>query len=407
MDYPKALVAHLIDKESLRIIHEQNLIPKHVPDPVISGMLSFCKEYWVMSGFDLAPTEEVLRAEYQEWFATREMPVVEVDIRYIIDGLKDRYAVARSQSELTDIGVGVINAESPAIALREGIAKISSILMDLSTSRREEVYPEGYSERLNTYFERQIAVAAGLRVSGTSFFSQVIDDEIRGLKPEELAILVAATGMGKSWTMCKTALFAAMNGHKVYFVSMENNPDDTRARLDCLMSGVPYGAVDSGNITVGQARQLKQARDAVESLGDNLILDQPLTRDERTVHELYVRARYRGADLFVGDQLSHLTPVGRYDGNRTLEYEEHVANIVDLTREYGMASVWAAQFNRQGAKVVGGRGKLHDIGISSFVEHSADWVFSLWATQDMKDSDKKVLEILKARRYFTKAWLVD
>ena len=114
--------------------------------------------------------------------------------------------------------------------------------------------------------------------------------------------------------------------------------------------------------------------------------------------------------MFVGDQLSWLSSAKNYGTNanfQSQEMAEAINDVASLTREMKMSSVWLAQFNRESKKSTNKRGGLEHIGLSSQVEQIVDWAFGISATDQMKQSENLVVEILKTRRSDLKSWLMD
>ena len=213
-----------------------------------------------------------------------------------------------------------------------------------------------------------------------------------------------------SWIGSVIALEAARRKNKVYFASLELRKELTLMRLDCLASGVPYSRYERGQLTPGELKRLKEAREEIMEFGEYLLIDSPSKKNERSVLELYSKAKQWGADLIVGDQLSWVTngkDFGSVSNFQTLAMAEVINDVASTNREMGMASVWLAQFNREGMKNKKGRGALHNIGLSSQVEQIVDMAFAIGATPEMKRSEVLVMEIMKSRRSDLKSWMLD
>jgi replicative DNA helicase len=181
-------------------------------------------------------------------------------------------------------------------------------------------------------------------------------------------------------------------------------------RLDCLASGVSYEAYERGFLRTEDLRKLEEGREEIEALEDRLIVDAPSKRTDRSIMELYSRARSYGADMFVGDQLSWVRSDGKKYKDRSQEMAEVIEEITDMTKEMNVASVWAAQFNRDQAKTPsrkGGRGGLENISLSDVIGQIVDIAFSLGATPDMERQHNRMLDIIKFRRGPMKTWLLD
>ena len=92
---------------------------------------------------------------------------------------------------------------------------------------------------------------------GTSFFQSTFTgfDELDALiggwdVKEELATIVARTGMGKSWLLLKCASAAAKQGKIVGIYSGEMSENKVGYRLDTLMGNFSNGALIHGGASV-------------------------------------------------------------------------------------------------------------------------------------------------------------
>ena len=223
-------------------------------------------------------------------------------------------------------------------------------------------------------------------------------------------MVVGIPNVGKSWVGSQMALEAARRKNKVYFASLELRKELTLMRLDCLVSGVPYARYERGQLTPSELKRLKEAREEVMEFGEYLLIDSPSRKNERTVLEIYSKAKHWGADLIVGDQLSWLTTEKNYGtatNFQTLQMAEVITDVASINREMGLASVWLAQFNREAMTGGKGRGGLAQIGLTSQIEQIVDWAFGIGATKEMKASEALVLDILKSRRSNLKSWMLN
>jgi len=376
-------------------------------DPTYREIFQFGLDYFQRSGFKQCVTRDLLEDEFKQFFLKHEWPEEDYLVDVLISRLRDKFRRIQLQSALRDIGAKVMDDTEDA--LLEGLDRFSRLQLDTTSQDRTFVFGQDFEKMLDVYFSRVLEKNESYdekRHRGVYLLDDTIDDFTYGIRKSELAVLVAAPNVGKSWVVAKAALEAALRGYRVYYASLENRDELTRGRLECLLSGVPYSAYERGELTLGQVEDLKNSKGKLEQLSDNLIVDCPKYRKERTTYELYTRARFHGADLFVGDQLSWITSTGKV-GDKTQETSDNIADIADVTREMDMASLWAVQFNRQAGMAKKGRGGLHHIALSSAIEQTVDWAFSLSRTKEMTDNSVSLFEILKSRRTDYKMWLLE
>jgi len=406
MNLEHAFVNHLIKIESVAKFWDLGVRSSHFFDEGVKELFEYTLEYYTKSELTKTVTKELLQEKFPDWFQMNEWPEEEYLPEVITEDLIDKYQRVQVQDILLT-AAGNLDSE-PDKAIRETLDSLNKVQSNTSTRERMELYGDGFGRRITHYVDSNLDSMA--RKRGHYFGWNEVDEHMYGIQPSELAVVVGWTNIGKSWVGSKIALEAAKRGTKVYFASLELSKELTMMRLDCLVSGVPFARYERGQLTADEIEMLKRAREEVESFGDYLMLDTPKRRDERTVLELYSRAKQWGAEMFVGDQLSWLTSTKSYGSNsnfQSLEMAEAINDVASLTREMKMSSVWLAQFNRESMKTSHGRGGLEHIGLSSQVEQIVDWAFGISATNEMKQQEALVFEILKTRRSNLQSWLMN
>ena len=296
----------------------------------------------------------------------------------------------------------------PEAGITLALSDLTKIQNDTSTRERIEIYGEGYERRTNEYVDNQLNNTKSKQ--GIYLGWDELNNHTYGIQKGELAVVVGIPNVGKSWVGSHIALEAAKRKNKVYFASLELRKELTLMRLDCLASGVPYSRYERGELTPAELKRLKEAREEIMEYGDYLLIDSPSRKSERTVLELYSKAKHWGADLIVGDQLSWLTTEKNYgtaSNFQTLQMAEVINDVASVNREMGMASLWLAQFNREAMKGKKKRGDLAQIGLSSQIEQIVDWAFGIGCTKEMKSQEALILDIMKSRRSDLKSWMMS
>jgi replicative DNA helicase len=407
MNLEHAFVNHLVKLESVSKFWDLGIRSSHFFDEGVKELFEYTIDYYTKSELTQTVTKDLLQEKFPDWFELNEWPQEEYLPEVISEDLINKYRRVRVQEVLLSAASKL--DDEPDTSIREALVNLNEIQSNTSTRERMELYGDGFNRRITQYVDNNFDAMVN-RKRGYYFGWDEIDEHMYGIQPSELAVVVGWTNVGKSWVGSKIAIEAARRGTKVYFASLELSKELTMMRLDCLVSGVPFARYERGQLTSEEIEMLKRAREEVESFGEFLMLDTPKRRDERTVLELYSRAKQWGAELFVGDQLSWLTATKNYGVNsnfQSLEMAEAINDVASLTREMKMASVWLAQFNRESMRTKHGRGGLEHIGLSSQVEQIVDWAFGISATNEMKQQEALVMEILKTRRSDLQSWLMD
>lgn len=403
MDYERLLIPHLTDPDAMRVITEGG-ITQELFSTEVGEIFQYSSDYYTDAAKlkDAIPRAE-LESHFTQYFTVEGWPEdgTEFTVAFLVEKIREQYRRSQIQSIIKSSAYEVM--DDPNKALTSLLTELSALQIASGTSERITLYGEGIDQRLEDYqrlvLDKEHGVTRGIPLGWKE-----VTEETGGIYPGELAVVVGYAGTGKSYCLAKMALEAAEHGHRVYLASFENDKHLTVKRLDCLVSGVSYRAYERGQLTLDETRRLKEAKERIRSL-DNLIIDTPRYMHERTSREVYSRAQYHGAEIVVGDQLSWVYNAKRVkDDSVYLKMSDTIQTISDLTRSFGVASVWAAQFNREhkGAK----SGSLAHIGLSSNIEQVADWAFYL-SNSEVSEDERMVFGIMKARRSRPMKWILN
>jgi len=407
MDIERSFGPHLVKLESLKVIWDKGVRSEHFFDKSVRELFDYSIEYFIKSEFQKTVTKELLEMKFPDYFNTNKWPDEEYLVTTLVEEIITKYRKVTAQNALLKSASSL--EEDPEAGISLALSSLSKIQNDTSTRERIEIFSDGYERRVNSYITDSLDRLQNKK-KGIYFGWPEVNEHMYGIQKGELAVVVGIPNVGKSWVGSQIALEAAKRKNKVYFASLELRKELTLMRLDCLASGVPYAKYERGLLTPAELDRLKLAREEISEYGEYLLIDSPSRRNERTVLELYSKAKHWGADLIVGDQLSWVTTeksYGQASNFQTLQMAEVITDIASTNREMGMASVWLAQFNREATKSKKGRGGLGNIGLSSQIEQIVDWAFGIGCTKEMKSQEALVLDIMKSRRSDLKSWMMD
>ena len=406
MNVEKSFIPHFVKLDNIKIIWDKGVRPEHFFDDGVRELFEYTLDYYLKSEFKQTVDRDFLETKFADYFEKNDWPEEEYLPIVLVDELLTKYRKSTTQSALLKAAHEL--DKDPEAGITLALNSLTKIQSDTSTRERIEIYGEGYERRTNEYIDSSLSSVE--KSKGIYFGWDQLNDHMYGIQKGELAVVVGVPNVGKSWVGSVIALQAARRGQKVYFASLELRKELTLMRLDCLVSGVPYSRYERGQLTPAELKKLKEAREEVVEFGECLLIDSPSRKSERTVIELYSKAKHWGADLIVGDQLSWITTEKNYGtaaNFQTLSMAEVITDVASINREMGMASVWLAQFNREAMKSKKGRGGLAQIGLSSQIEQIVDWAFGIGATKEMKSSEALVIDILKSRRSDLKSYMMS
>jgi replicative DNA helicase len=157
-------------------------------------------------------------------------------------------------------------------ALHNAIFKSISILNDSEKKLSKGAIPEIVSEALAVSFDTRIGhdylEDAQLRYDlyhnpqkRLKFDVEILNEITRGgVNPKTLNLLLAPTGVGKSFWMCHFAATNLMQGKKVLYITLEMSEDQISKRIDANLLGIDIADIDAIPIKTYLAKinELKQ-----------------------------------------------------------------------------------------------------------------------------------------------------
>jgi replicative DNA helicase len=399
----------LCERDTAMAIFESGVRGYFFADDEIGAIVDWALDYFVRSGYQDVVSKALIAEDYPV-LVDRRWADDHHHVSEVLSRLREKYFRSRAEDLLLEAGKELPSRnKDPLDIIREVGVEAQRLVVESAPRERAVVYGEEYMGRLDQY-QREV-IEKGFRPRGIHFGWETIDDHINGLLPGEVAVFASRLNVGKSWGVAKIAIEAAKHGHRVYLASLENNRRLTLMRCDCLISGVPYKPYERGQLGEEEQQRLKEAEETATLIGGNLLVDMPSKRSDRTLFELYSRARAHGAELFIGDQLTWVSDQYPEARDRFDRMGLLFGDVGDYTKEMGMASVWAHQINREGSSSRmtkrRQRPSVENLADSDVIGQNADWVFILSGTIEQMADHVRVLDLQKPRRSEPKAWTLD
>jgi len=326
---------------------------------------------------DVALTE-LRGARYLRVLQSAAMAVISVtDYAVIVRDLAVRRDLINLARDIVD------GVRSSAVSAPELLATTQSALDRMNGAERsdEPIRPISYfAER--AYAEAEEIAISG-RSPGTTFGLGHLDVLTGGMVKEDLIVLAARPGMGKSTLLAHTALAACANGEPPLFYSFEMRGESMALRMMSALSyraGMPFAYSDAlkGKLSPIERQYLRDARDALIALPIDLRVKRSLTVSQikldarRHMRALEKRGMRMGPIII--DYLGLLRPEATYRGRRVEEVTEISADLKTLAGELGGAVLVAAQLNREVEKRADKKPMLSDLRESGALEQDADKV---------------------------------
>jgi replicative DNA helicase len=397
----KVLSLMMNPKETSRI-WDMGLRAEAFEDLTNKGAFDWMIEYWQNNSMLLSPTWVVMEHE----FPALKLPnKVEEATEWLVGALQQRLVVNRVQSAMVEAS-GTLDADPEATA-----ARLWQNVYDIT----ESTAPRASRSDMSNVEERDARyVARGQQQGmGMPIGLPEIDLHTHGIRPGELAAVAAFTKVGKSFLLCKSIAEAHLQAFNPIIFTLEMSVQEMEDRIDAFYSGVSYSQLVEGSMMPVHERQLREARERLRDRGP-LRIERP-QRGERTVKAMTNRARQVGADYVLIDQLSFMDPAPNrsYGGDNSGMRMKHGDIIFDLKDEIARESAGmlpcflAVQQNRASQGSGDGRGQLHNLANSSFIEQTCDIVYGLWRNDDMRNSNMMGVDIMGSRRSDKKSWILN
>lgn len=411
------LYQHLDRVESLDYLAVQRFdttqVLEIVPTALGRSIVSWALDYYFQASRKQAPSREMLVETWADQLEAAELdwPSSAVDleidsIESAVAALRGQYANWRIQQFVTDLARRSSKAPPPdkPRVVAEGAERLYRIAQTLTDRRQETLAGDGLAGALNRYEHDQ---AAGRVVHGLTFGWPEIDGHTLGIRPGELAVLAAHTGVGKSWVAAHTAVHEWTQGRRAVLYTLENDLDMTHDRLACIYARADYRSWQRREAAPDVLERVRVAQREMAA-SDNqpvIIMTQP---GEATPASLIRRALVRDADSVIIDQLSHVEYSQR--SARMSPWEVTLGKMGELHHAVKDATPLPClvlhQTSREGWEHAQKTGHYEMKGLAdgSAVEKYADFVFAVHQSKDARTLQEAELQQLKGRRMDIQDW---
>jgi replicative DNA helicase len=216
-----------------------------------------------------------------------------------------------------------------------------------------------------------------------------------GFRPEELIVIAARPGVGKTSLGLNIALNVAGRGLGVAFFSLEMSAQQLADRMIAQISKVPVPNFRRGpkRCQPGQWDKVQSALDTISTLpvfvDDDPLLD-PLTLISKA---RMVKQRHEHTNPIRLVILDYLQLMSSGSGKTAINREQEVANaartLKRLARELKVPVIAMAQLNRESEKRANKRPTLADLRESGEIEQVSDIVLAIYR-EDANDEGSPV-----------------
>lgn len=395
LDVETMATSLLCDSDALKRMYSLGLRKVHFQSLDNKEAYDFAIKYWRDSGFEKAPTKQVLEAK-------TDVIVGEVDESpvFVVEELKRQYIRRRTKEIMVSSLDNVKDDPDGAISLLSN--ELWKLKQNTAERYGESDLVSNIDDRRKRYTERSKRSSKGL-LGETLGFDEV-DKLTSGMMPGELWIVAAGPKVGKTWYSLQVMRKAMEQGKKVLYFSLEMPIDDMEDRLEALLSGVSYNQLTKGTLESVDVQKLRAVQDAEKDMG-RIMFRRPSYGD-RTVQNMIRIAKEDRPDIMIIDQLSWI------ESDDANGRSEQIAKIIlelkaciSDDEDFRIPTLLLTQFNRAGASA-GEAADLSQLALSSEIERTADAIISFSRTKEQAANNALVMQILASRRCDQAKWLL-
>ena len=283
------------------------------------------------------PDKETFLAKFPDFTIVE---VSETD-KYLVDTFNEEHLYAKAVPVVNKIAELMQTDANAAIeylnSQLEGLKVRSAVMGTDIISQARKRYEEYEEMRANP---ERFQISTG--------FDQ-LDNIIGGWRRgEELVVMFARTGQGKSWLLIKSLQHAWRLGYRVGLIEPEMSDVKTGYRFDTL-----YGHMSNRSMVRGEELpEYAQYIDDLEKRQNPFFVVSPKEFNRRiTVSKLRSFIETNNIDILGIDGISYLTDERMKRGdNRTTQLTNISEDLMDLSIDLKVPIIVVAQSNREGAK---------------------------------------------------------
>ena len=300
----------------------------------------------------------------------RKISVNSEEFDFFLDELKKERTKSRLVSALTSVSEKVeLEPEKSLLKLREELDKI----IPQSISVQSKDYLSSFRERI-----RKSQLNKGLKLVPTFF--PTFDKTFGGIAKEELGVIAAGTGKGKSIMLLNLAYNLLIHGFKVLFITIESPLQQVAFKLDSRITGIEYKKFRLGLLKESEKNLVEKRIQEIRMRGGELIiLDLPPSVSFELLKEkIKLELLKKKFDAVFLDYLNIIS--SPFQERRVSPFDwksqgEIVRSLKELTREFKIPLWTAALLKAKSLRDFSG--EIDDIGMSYLISSGSDFVLSL------------------------------
>ena len=225
-----------------------------------------------------------------------------------------------------------------------------------------------------------------------------------GLTAPDFTIIAARPGRGKTSLLLSIALNAAKTGKRVLFESLEMSNEQVMMRLVSGETGIPYGALMSGKLTVNEWDKLNNAMEWMEDLPIHFNDLSSITVNGIRQNFRKIEAVHSDIDLVIVDYLQLQGTDEQYK-TREQEVSSISRGLKGMAKEFEIPVMAAAQLSRAVEQRAEKKPVLSDLRESGSLEQDADNVLFIHPSE--VETKQNITELICAKHRNGKTGVIE
>lgn len=308
------------------------------------------------------------------------------NVSYYVGIVEDRSVLRGVIDAGTEMVGKAFDADKPAESV---VSDAHDAIYKLATRKRTDALIPINAALISAYERINIAAMAKGGITGTPTGFEELNALTSGFNPEQLIVLAARPGKGKTSFALNIASHVALKSKlPVAIFSLEMSAEDVALRMMCAEAEVSMQLARTGGLSDKDYEKLLSAM--------SLLADAPIYIDasgSATVQEVRARCMRLSAQqklgLIVIDYLQLMSSGRQGRDSRQQEISEMTRALKIMARDIGAPVMILSQLNRDVERRADKRPTLADLRESGSIEQDADMVMFLAHDMDLLGEDEE------------------
>ena len=310
---------------------------------------------------------------------------------FFVEKIRERHFWGKSREGLQE-AVRLLETQASVADIKISLSKL--LFNDLQGYSSSDTLPQSiFSNPQSLLDEYQKAKVHG--VTGVETPWPTMNRMTMGWQPEDFILFVSRPNKGKSWLLIMILLYAWERGNRVLLFSTEMSPIALKRRASALVARLSYGLIKAGRLHQSEYESYRET--LIQYMNDDrfMLVGNDTTLKRSTIEQNIIMQKpdlvgidgyYMVEDDIEKYSKDDLKMGGIWKSGKKLAKRHQVPIIV------------THQLNRppQGQKP-GQKPDLARLAYSDAAGQYADYVFSIWQTEEMFNDKRLGLLPMKAR----------